>query len=98
LSGILKIKSLWIGLFLALPLAAALKLSGHHHQEPSAPAKASNVVETSLVKIPVEVVAKSGKTEWVMVEVPVQPIPEPGIATLLMAFSCLCLLRRKREE
>jgi hypothetical protein len=97
LSGILKIKSLWIGLFLALPLAAAWKLSGHH-QEPSSPVKASNVVETSLVRVPVEVVAKGGKTEWVMVEVPVQPIPEPGIATLLMAFSWLCLLRRKREE
>lgn len=82
MSDILKIKSLWIGLFLALPLATALKLSGPHDQEPSVrPVKASSTVETGLVKIPVEVVAKGEKTEWVMVEVPSQPIPEPGIVT-----------------
>ena len=98
MSGLLKIKFLWIGLFLTFPLAVAWTLGGQHHKESAAPQKATHTMETSLVRVPVEVVAKGGKTEWVMVEVPVQPIPEPGIATLLMAFSCLCLLRRKRED
>lgn len=96
--GILKIKFLWIGLFLAFPPMAAWALRGDEDKPAPAAVAMPTVVETNRIKMPVEVVTKGGKTEWVMVEVPTQAIPEPGTSTLLMAFSCLILLRRKREE
>jgi hypothetical protein len=98
LSGIFKIKFLWIGLFLAFPPMAAWALRGGHDKPAPSPVAMTEVVETNRIKMPVEVVTKGGKTEWVMVDVPTQAIPEPGTTTLLMTLSCILLLRRKREE
>lgn len=100
--GIFKIKSLWLGLFLAFPPAAAWALRGnaeavnpppaaHSAPAPAAPA------EEDLMQVPVEVVADGGKTEWVVVEVTNQAIPEPGAAAML-ALSSLLLLRRQRRK
>ncbi len=54
--------------------------------------------EKNSVKIPVEVISKNGKPEWVMVEVATETVPEPGTMTLLMTLGSLMLLRRNREE
>lgn len=97
--GIFKIKILWIGLFLAFPPMAAWALRGGSDETPTPPSPApANAVEETRVRMPVEVITKGGKTEWVMVEVAAGAIPEPGTTTLLMVFSSLCLLRRQREE
>lgn len=77
---------------------AAWALRGHD-VEPTPPlVLASAPVETNRVQMPVEVVTKGGKTEWVMVEVATDAIPEPGTTTLLITLSSLLLLRRQREE
>lgn len=94
----LKIKFLWIGVFLAFPPMAAWALRGDDASPAPSPVAVQTVVETENIQIPVEVVTKGGKAEWVMVEVPTQAIPEPGTSTLLMTLSCLILLRRKRQE
>jgi hypothetical protein len=98
LIGFLKIKFLWIGLFLAFPPMAAWALRGADDKPAPSPVAMPEVVETNRIQMPVEVVTKGGKAEWVMVEVSTQAIPEPGTSTLLMTLSCLILLRRKREE
>jgi hypothetical protein len=97
LFAILKIKILWIGLFLAFPPMAAWALRGHDGEPTPPPVAMPNAAETSRVQMPVEVIANGEKPEWVMVEVPAEAIPEPGTA-LLMMFSSLLLLRRKRKE
>lgn len=96
--GIFKIKFLWIGFFLVLPPMAAWALRGHDSEPTPPPVLESSHVETNRVQMPVEVVAKGGKTEWVMVEVATDAIPEPGTTTLLITLSSLLLLRRNREE
>jgi hypothetical protein len=98
LIGFLKIKFLWIGLFLAFPPMAAWALRGDDDKPAPSPVAMPEVVETNRIQMPVEVVTKGGKAEWVMVEVTAQAIPEPGTSTLLIALSSMLLLRRKREE
>jgi hypothetical protein len=103
LPGIFKIKSLWLGLFLAFPPVAAWTLRGNAESlnpppaAHSAPAPAAVPAEENLMQVPVEVVANGGKTEWVVVEVTNQAIPEPGAAAML-ALSSLLLLRRQRRK
>lgn len=101
MTGIFKIKFLWFGLFLASPPMAAWALRGGVETENTpvqtnihATAASS---ETDRLKVPVEVVTGEGKTQWMMVEVTHEAIPEPGAAVLL-AVSSLLLLRRHREE
>jgi hypothetical protein len=96
LSGILNIKFLWSGLFLAFLPVAAWTLLGE--TKPSPKAIEIPTLDSGQVKVPVEVIAKGGKAEWVMVEVSAQAIPEPGTFTLLVLLPSLLLLRRKREE
>jgi hypothetical protein len=103
LFGVLNIKFLWFGLLLVFPLATAWALhdgsgSGNHApaaqiQAPATPSPGGE----NLTKIPVEVVAKGGKTDWVYVEMPNQTIPEPGTDALL-ALTSLLLLRRHRGK
>lgn len=101
--GVLNIKFLWFGLLLAFPLATAWALrdssgSGNHAAAAQIQAPAtSSPTGDNLTKIPVEVVAKGGKTEWVYVEMPNQTIPESGTAALL-ALTSLLLLRRHRGK
>lgn len=82
---IFQINLLCIGLFLACPSLLAQSLP------------AFDAGEEKFVKMPVEVVGVGGKTEWVMVEVSNQAVPEPGAAVLL-ALSSLLLLRRRRGK
>jgi hypothetical protein len=58
---------------------------------------ASVASDEKFVKLPVEVVGADGKTEWAMVRVSDQMIPEPRAAALL-ALSSLLLLRRRRGQ
>ncbi len=101
MSGIFKIKFLGLGLLLASPPMAAWALRGGTpdtdaplaaHAPPAAVAP-----EQAPMKVPVEVVTKDGKKEWVMVEFHTTAIPEPGSAALLM-LSSLLLLRRQRGK
>lgn len=96
--GIFKIKFLWIGLFLACPPMVSWALSGHDDEPTPPPVLTFAPEETNRIQMPVEVVTKGGKAEWVMVQVPAQAIPEPGTTTLLITLSSMLLLRRKREE
>lgn len=96
--GTFKIKILWIGLLLAFPPVAVWVLRGHDDSPASPPAAVTETAESPRIQLPVEIVTKDGKVEWIMVEIAADAIPEPGTATLLMAFSSLLLLRRKREE
>jgi hypothetical protein len=95
--GIFKIKSMLLGLLLALPPVAAWIMrspdtaavhSGPPQQETVAPAEPA-------VQVPVEVVSKGSSPEWVYVEVPAQAVPEPG-SVLMVTLSSLLLLRRQR--
>lgn len=96
--GIAKIKLLCLGMLLTLPAVIAWK-SGEKKITP-APSRTgkAETTETSSVKIPVEVISKGGKSEWVMVEVATEAVPEPGTITLMMTLGSLALLRRQREE
>ena len=49
------------------------------------------------LRVPVEVVAKDGESEWVIVEVEPQAIPEPSAAVLLLLVGGALLLRRDRK-
>ena len=73
---------------------AAWALRGHGDEPPPN----QTVTLSTIEKVPVEVVAKGVKSEWLMVEVPSEAIPEPGVMTLLMVSSSVALLRRRREE
>ena len=96
--GTLKIKFLWIGLFLAFPPMVAWALRGHDDSPASPPSAMVRTVETTRIQVPVEIVTKDGKVEWIMVDVVADAIPEPGTSALLMTLSSLLLLRRNREE
>ena len=91
-------KFLWIGLFLAFPPTVAWLLRGNDAPAASPPAATAATAETTRIQVPVEIVTKDGKVEWVMVEVAADAIPEPGTSALLITLSSLLLLRRKREE
>lgn len=94
----LKIKFLWIGLFLAFPPVAAWALRGSNPAPETPPPALEKPAEAASLKMPVEVVARGEKTEWVMIDVQNEAIPEPGTLTLLITLSCVLLLRRQREE
>jgi hypothetical protein len=95
---ILKNKMLWIGLILSIPAIAVLAARKPHNERPPTAPGMANAEDGGRMKVPVEVVGKDGRKEWVIVEVPVGTIPEPGTCALLVTFSSLLLLRRKREE
>jgi hypothetical protein len=85
LQRIFQINLLCVGLLLACLSLSAQSLP------------TSEASEEKFVKLPVEVVGADGKTEWAMVRISDQMIPEPGAAALL-ALSSLLLLRRRRGK
>ena len=93
-----KLKFLWFGMLLACPPIAVWTYRSKPDPRKLPTALITEVVESNSVKIPVEVIAKNGKAEWVMVEVATENVPEPGTMTLLMTLGSLMLLRRNREE
>lgn len=82
---IFQINLLCVGLVLACPSLVAQSLP------------TSVVGEEKFVKMPVEVVGVGGKSEWVMVEISNEAVPEPSAAALL-ALTSLLLLRRRRGK
>jgi hypothetical protein len=98
LFGITKIKILCLGMLLALPPVIALKSGEKKNASASSQTTKAVATETSAIQIPVEVISKGGKAEWVMVEVATEAVPEPATITLMMTLGSLMLLRRQRKE
>ncbi len=97
------LKFLWIGLLLACPPVSlwAMRNEPAGRAEPTSTAIRATPggpqAEGNPMKVPVEVVSKDGKREWIHVELAGQSIPEPGITALLF-LSSLLLLRRHRDK
>lgn len=65
-------------------------------QVPAATLQGQPGEQADTLRVPVEVVAKGSKTEWVFVEVQNQAIPEPSALAMLLFSLALCLRRRRQ--
>lgn len=88
-----------IGLSFAVPQLAAWSMpSGDSQKTPelqAVPLEKQSAGLPETIRVPVEVLARGSKTEWVMVEVQTRPIPEPSALNLLLFSLALCLGRRR---
>ncbi|MDP3849344.1 MAG: hypothetical protein Q8Q59_02490 [Luteolibacter sp.] len=98
--GFFNIKFLWIGLLLACPAVAVWVMREPPEapvQPPATEVRSAPPSGENLMKFPVEIITKGGKSEWIYVEVADQHIPEASSTTLIFLTSLL-LLRRQREK
>lgn len=94
-------KALLLGMLLASPALAAWICRGSElpvcRQEITRSSNHSTPPRLeSVVRVPVEVIAKGSAPKWVYVEVASQAVPEPGMVSLLALTSLLLVLRRQR--
>lgn len=99
--GIFKIKALLFGMFLASPALVMWKFRGAEAVVSKPEIRSISYTSQaprveSIVRVPVEVIAKGRAPQWVYVEVGSQAVPEPGIASLLVLTSLLLVFRRQR--
>ncbi len=101
MSGFLKIKTLLIGLLLASPAVSVWAMN-----RPKAPLVQEVPKSTSFgavvalpadaTRVPVEILSKGSKPEWVYVEVGNQAVPEPGSISLIILAGTALAFRRQR--
>jgi hypothetical protein len=99
--GILKLKALVIGMFLASPALAMWV----YRSQPAENAQSANLAslsefapmaEESTIRIPVEVIVSGNAPELVYVQVANQAVPEPGTMSLFALLTLLLVIRRHR--
>lgn len=96
------LKALLLGLALASPPLAALVLrtppsSGSQANVVSVSHQEASEEATMRTQVQIEIRAKGSAPQWILVEAPVQSIPEPGVLPLATLAAAL-LLRRKRRK
>jgi hypothetical protein len=99
--GFFKMKALLLGLLVASPALAAWICRGSElgvsHQEITSASHDSRPLRSeSVVRVPVEVIAKGSPPKWVYVEVANHAVPEPGMVSLFALTTLLLVLRRQR--
>ena len=95
-------KALLLGMLVASPALAAWicrdsEVAVSRQEITSISHHASPARSESLIRVPVEIIAKGSAPKWVYVEVAAQAVPEPGMASLLALTSLLFVLRRQRD-
>ena len=100
--GFFKMKTLLLGLLVASPALAAWISRGSEsvvsRQEITMISqRAQTPRPESVVRVPVEVIAKGSPPKWVYVEVPTHAVPEPGMVSLFVLTSLILALHRQRD-
>ena len=80
MSGLIKTKTLLFGILVVSPAVAVWVLRGSDSaaSRPEIRQVSNNSRAESVVRVPVEVIAKGSAPEWVYIEVTGQALPEPG--------------------
>jgi hypothetical protein len=100
-SGFLEIKTLLFGLLVASPAVGVWAMNRPNVPVVQEVPKSSSfgavvALPADATRVPVEVLSKGSKPEWVYVEVGNQAVPEPGSISLLILAGTALAFRRQR--
>lgn len=99
---IFKIKVLRLGMLLAFPAIAAWICRGSEVATSSSEVRPISFTTDaahaeSVVRLPVEIIAKGNAPHWIYVNIASNSVPEPGSMSLFGLTGLLLVLRRERS-